>query len=82
MLVVPSSSAVGSIGQAFSRAGQVTGESDAEHATAFLRFADDLAWQTEMAHRQHPSDLRQHHGGRDHRQRPPSTGQDVEDGRA
>ncbi len=49
MVVVSSTLAVGSIGQAFDPLGQPVGESGAALARAFPRFADDLAWWTEAA---------------------------------
>jgi len=53
MVVVSSTLAVGSIGQAFDAAGRPAGESGAALARAFPRFADDLAWWTEAARAQH-----------------------------
>lgn len=53
MIVVSSTLAVGGIGQAFSAAGEPTGEGGAALVRAFPRFADDLAWWTEAARAQH-----------------------------
>lgn len=52
MVVVSSTLAVGSVGQAFDAAGQPAGEGGAALARAFPRFADDLAWWTEAARAQ------------------------------
>lgn len=53
MVVVSSTLAVGSIGQALDAAGRPAGESGAALTRAFPRFADDLAWWTEAARAQH-----------------------------
>jgi len=52
MVVVPSTLAVGGIGQAFDAAGEPAGDGGAALARTFARFADDLAWWTEAARRQ------------------------------
>ena len=52
MVVVSSSLAVGTVGQALSPAAEPTGEAGAALARAFPRFADDLAWWTEAGRNQ------------------------------
>ena len=52
MVVVSSTLAVGSIGQAFDASGAPAGEGGAALSRAFPRFADDLAWWTQAARAQ------------------------------
>lgn len=52
IVVVSSSLAVGGIGKAIDRDGNLLGEGGASLARAFPRFADDLAWWTEAARSQ------------------------------
>ena len=52
MVVVSSTLAAGSIGQAFDGSGEPAGESGTALARAFPRFADDLAWWTQAARAQ------------------------------
>ena len=52
MVVVSSSLAVGTIGQALSPAAEPTGDGGAALARAFARFADDLAWWAEASRNQ------------------------------
>ena len=53
MVVISSTLAVGSIGQALDAEGRPCGEDGTALERAFPRFADDLAWWTEAARAQH-----------------------------